>query len=121
MAADLPLILGRTQICRGVYVAHWEFSRFTTRQPRRILPGAVNTYCELVAPSGRAISPLEVLGVTLPPASEGRHSPGLRFAVTAEVTPTARGRFGHRGALTWRLRVDRWIDVQQLGAHLDPA
>jgi hypothetical protein len=50
-----------------------------------------------------------VLGEPLP--DDWRHHSGLRFDVTADVTPLEEGRFGHRGCLHWRLLVDQWVSV----------
>ena len=57
---------------------------------------------------------LEFIGGELP--ANGRHHPPLLFHVIADVTPLARGSFGHRGTLKWQLWVDRWVEVTPHGA-----
>lgn len=110
MTKAVEFALGETQTCAGTYLAHWEWSRFVTRQPRKRLPGTRQVLCDPVNNSGDSISPLDALSMDLP--DNWRHRPPLRFAVIVRVTPIEEGRFGHMGTLRWRLRVDEWVDVR---------
>jgi hypothetical protein len=98
------LTVGVQQLCTGTYRANWEHRRFVVLQPPRRLTGLREVPCDLVDESGRSLAP--------PGAHEpSRHGPDLQLCVEVRVTPLEQGRFGHRGALRWRLRVDEWIDV----------
>lgn len=66
----------------GLYVAHWEFTRFAITSRTRWQPWPHRVLCQLEAAPGLPASPLEVAGVSRP--AEWRSSPGLRFRVTAE-------------------------------------
>jgi hypothetical protein len=109
MSAEAVFVVGQPTRCSGVYVMHWEVTRFVIRVPRRWF-GSRSLRCELVpAVGGQPRNPLEFLGEPLP--QDWRHHPALRFNVTVDVTPLEQGRFGHLGWLRWRLRVDDWVSV----------
>ena len=103
--------IGASARYSGRLIMHWEWPRFEIKEPRRLL-GARTVRCELVEGDEIGGSPLELIGGSLP--ENWRHHPGLAFNVTLDATPLARGSFGHRGTLEWRLRVDRWVSVERL-------
>jgi len=104
--------VGHSVRVSGIYKMHWEWPRFEVKGRRRWLwPKCV--LCQLVAAEGLPPSPLDAIGGELP--TDWRHHPPLVFHVVADVTPLARGLFGHLGTLEWQLRVDRWVEVIQLG------
>lgn len=104
-------VAGQPRRCSGVYVMHWEAARFEVRVPGRLF-GSRLIRCELVAADGQPEDPLQVLGEPLP--EDFRQHAGLCFNAVVDVTPLEEGRFGHRGWLRWRLRVDRWVDVSRV-------
>lgn len=108
MTPDTPFVIGQPSRCSGLYVMHWEASRFEVQLSQRFL-GSRPVHCELVAAEGQPRNPLAVLCEPLP--DDWRHHAGLRFDVTVDVTPLEEGSFGHRGWLRWRLRVDQWVGV----------
>ena len=107
------LVLGETVRVHGVYVAHWEVARFELRRRRRYRwLGDARVLCLLEPREGIADGVRDVAGVPQP--DNWRLHPGLRFDVVADVTPVEYGRFGHRGMLRWRLRVEEWVSVAQV-------
>ena len=103
------LVVGQAAEVTGIYVMHWEWTRFEIRRSRWRRPER----CQLVPAPGVPASPLEFLGRELP--TDWRRHPGLRFEVLAVAMPVEHGHFGHMGTLHWRLRVDEWLDVHQIG------
>jgi hypothetical protein len=103
--------IGEAVRCSGRYFMHWEVSRFDVRQPRRWFGSRV-VHCELVDDTA-GDTLLDRVGSRLP--DKWRYHPGLVFDVTMDVTPVEHGRFGHRGMIEWRLRVDHWISVELRG------
>lgn len=104
--SDGPVLeVGSSGRFRGIYHAHWEWSRFE-------LPAASwwrqRVLCELVS---EAVPWPAAIRDT---AGTGRRGPTRRFTVTVDADVVARGSFGHRGTLKWRLLVRRWVDVEPL-------
>jgi len=96
----------------GIHKMDWESTGFEVKLRRRWLwPQGV--LCQLVAAEGLPRTPLDAIGRELP--ADWRHHRPLVFHVIADVTPLAKGSFGLRGTLKWQLRVDRWVEVVQLG------
>ena len=74
--------------------------------------GTRRIFCSLVNAAGKKQTPLDALSRSRP--DHWWRQPGFRFRVTADVTPLKRGRLARVGLTTWRLRVDRWIEVTEL-------
>jgi hypothetical protein len=106
--------IGHPIRCSGLYVLQWEWPRFEVKQPTRWFLARL-VRCELI--DDGILEALLGPGGKLP--TDWRHHPPLEFDVTVDVTPAARGSFGHRGTLHWRLRVDRWVNVQRRGLRHD--
>lgn len=72
--------------------------------------------CEVVEGHEATGGPIDHVGGRLP--DNWRQNPGLRFEVVVDLTPLESGHFGHRGWLTWRVRVDDWLDVRLVKGSL---
>lgn len=104
--------VGETLRVRGLYVQHWEWSRFEIPQPRRHRWFSSRpVLCRLEPREGIAPTVADAAGVWVP---RDRRNPVVYFDVVADVTPVEEGHFGHRGTLHWRFRVEEWVWVQQL-------
>jgi hypothetical protein len=66
--------------------------------------------CELEPRIGIVSSVFQAAG--MPEPQNWRHAPAVPFDLTIDVTPIEHGRFGHRGTLVWRLRVEQWVRVK---------
>lgn len=92
----------------GTYFANWEVATLRLWMMR---PFPHDVRCLLESDDGRPADVFTAAGVPVPPPNEWRHHRGLRFEVVADVTPLAKGRFGHMGIARWRLRVNDWRAV----------
>src|SRR5262245_33057261 len=109
----MSLSVGEERRFDGVYVAHWEVSRF------EIIIGrwcfglfATTERCELETVAGIETLKTQLFGGQLP--ENWRHSGGVRFAMSFEGQVLESGYFGHDGWCRWRVRVVRWLSVERL-------
>jgi hypothetical protein len=112
----MSFAVGEERRFDGIYIAHWEVSRFETVSGRWFFGLLAKIErCQLETADG--VEPLidKLFGGREP--ENWRHSGGARFAMSFDGRVVERGHSGHKGWCRWRVLVLRWLRAERVGGR----
>lgn len=109
----MKLYVGLEGEFEGIYIAHWEVSRFEMEITERKWWGVSRRKerCRLELPEGIESPWFKEWDGEAPP--NWRHMGGLSFDVQFAGQVIEEGHFGHKGWCHWRIQVNKFLKVEK--------
>ena len=103
--------IGIEQEFTGIYVMHWEITRFVVAGAPRFF-GLITpkVKCTLEIPEGLDVPWRDELEALRP---NWRHCPGLSFTVKLSGVVVDKGNFGHMGICRYKIKVHEIIEAKK--------